>query len=264
MEEVLEYSTYIVAGIVGGIVNTMAGGASIFILSLLIFFGMPANVANGTNRLGMLVQNMTGSYTFYKHGLLNVKEATFYAIPTLLGALVGAFVATDLSAKAMELIIGSMMVVLLVLTLWKPKVAAQKFAAPGAPTKNKGQFFIIFLTMGFYGGFIQAGLGLMMMVVLARFANLSVVRGNAIKMAITMVYTFPVLLIFIWNDQVDWPAAIALAVGQVIGTAIAGKFLTHSKKATKIVEGLLIAMIVLSIVRMFHLVELAERLLHNL
>ena len=109
------------AGFLAGIVNTLAGGASIFTLSTLLFFGLPATVANGTNRLGILVQNLTGAYTFHREGKLDLKGSLRFLIPSLLGAIIGAWQATDIEAETLELVVGLLMTGVLILMLFNPK-----------------------------------------------------------------------------------------------------------------------------------------------
>ncbi len=259
----LIYLTYLLVGIVAGVVNTLAGGASILILSILLFMGMPANIANGTNRLGILVQNLTGSSTFYRSGLLDLQASLKYIIPSVLGAVFGAMVATDIDQKTLEIFVGIVMVFMLIPTIFKFQSKKNPFLKYQHKPLFKVINFIIFLLIGFYGGFVQAGIGLIIMVVLPQISRLSLIRGNAVKMAIILLYTIPVMGIFILNGQIDWWVAIWLAVGQIAGTWLAGKFAVNHPSANKWVRFLLIFMVSVSIIKMFGVVEAVVALANN-
>ncbi|MBT28694.1 MAG: hypothetical protein CMO01_03455 [Thalassobius sp.] len=261
--ELLIYFCYLLVGIVAGVVNTLAGGASVLILSILLFMGMPANIANGTNRLGILVQNFTGTSTFYKSGLLDVQGSLKYIIPSVIGAIGGAMIASDIDQDTLEIFVGVIMTFMLIPIIFKPQGKKSAFYK----NKDKKGFkilnFVIFLLIGFYGGFVQAGIGLIIMVVLPQISNLSLIKGNAVKMAIIFIYTVPVMLVFIINGQVDWWVAIWLAIGQVLGTRIAGKFVVNHPQANKWVRVLLICMVSVSIIKMFGIVDIVLATLDN-
>lgn len=250
MQEALQYFLFLVVGILAGIVNTLAGGASVFILSTLLFFGVPANIANGTNRLGIFVQNLAGTITFQKSGLLDIPSSLIYVIPAIIGAIVGAWIATDISQQSLEYIMAGVMAITLYPILKKPNSSAK--ANFLSKKKSTVLTILLFFAIGFYGGFIQAGIGLLIIVALSKVVNLSIIRSNAIKMLIILIYTLPVFIIFIYNDLVDWPIAIWLAVGQVIGTSLAAKFFVKHPKANIWVKWLLVSMIVIAIVKIIN------------
>ncbi|WP_044209094.1 sulfite exporter TauE/SafE family protein [Flammeovirga sp. OC4] len=253
----LEYTSiiaYIITGIVAGIVNTLAGGGSLFTLSLLMFLGMPVGIANGTNRLGILFQNFTGAYTFHKNKLLDIPSSLKYLIPSLIGAVFGALTVADIDEETLQYVIGTLMVLMLI-PIFKGGESSQTFAMK-VGQKPKFQYWrdnIIFFAIGFYGGFVQAGIGIMILVGVSKLGKMTLIRANAIKMLIIATYTLPVFIVFLLKGQVVWIAAILLAIGQVIGTWFAGKFASGSEKANTFIKWLLVSMVVISILKMFHL-----------
>ncbi len=254
MQEILQYFLFFWVGVLAGIVNTLAGGASVFILSTLLFFGVPATIANGTNRLGIFVQNLAGTVTFARSGLLHIPSSLIYVIPAIAGASVGAWVATDIDQETLELI----MAIVMGATLY-PILRKSKTPAIQGMQKGKGNpilLVLLFFAIGFYGGFIQAGIGLLIIVALSRVVRLSLVRSNAIKMLIILIYTLPVFIIFMYNDLVDWPIAIWLAIGQVVGTALAARYFVHHPKAGVWVKWLLVAMILIAIIKIIDWVKI--------
>ena len=249
---IIEYLTYLLmfgAGFLAGIVNTLAGGASIFTLSTLLFLNMPVGLANGTNRLGILLQNLTGSYTFQQNGLLDVPSSMRFVLPSLVGAIVGALIAVDIEQDALEIVVGLLMTGVLFLVLFNPK---RKYKIGSKPQKmNRWVNMLMFFAIGCYGGFVQAGIGIVILVALFRGSNYNLLKGNAVKMFIIFLYTIPVFLIFVINDQVAWVFAILLAVGQIAGTWFTGKYLVKHPKANIWVRWVLILMIILSIIKSF-------------
>ncbi|MEH0157710.1 sulfite exporter TauE/SafE family protein [Limibacter armeniacum] len=249
MENLFEMTAYVLAGVVAGLVNTLAGGGSIFTLSLLFFLGMPAHIANGTNRLGILVQNISGSYTFQKSGLLDIQASMHYVVPSLIGALVGASVATDIEADLLEMVVGGLMIFMLVGVLFEPK--QKKNMVGVGRNKNHWLQSLFFLGVGFYGGFVQAGIGILIIVAFSFTSSIGMIRSNAIKMLIIAIYSLPVFCIFIYKGQVAWLAAILLAVGQLIGTWVAGKYVAKRPGVNKLVKWVLVVMILATIFKTF-------------
>ncbi|ANQ51064.1 sulfite exporter TauE/SafE family protein [Flammeovirga sp. MY04] len=243
---------YITTGIIAGIVNTLAGGGSLFTLSLLMFIGMPVGLANGTNRLGILFQNVTGTYTFKKSNLLDIPSSMKYVIPSLLGAIVGALTVSDIDEKILQYIIGTLMLLMLYPILNENKKGVNlKVTATQKPQYTFWRDNIIFFCIGFYGGFVQAGIGIMILVSVSNLGKMTLIRANAIKMLIIAAYTLPVFIVFVIKGQVVWLAALLLAVGQVLGTWFAGKIASKSDKVNIFIRWLLVTMVVISIFRMF-------------
>lgn len=212
----------IVVGIFCGYINTLAGSGSFISLPLLMFLGLPANVANGTNRIGILFQNLVSSRSFYKIKMLPLGFALKLAIPSVAGAILGAQIAVDIDPELMEKIIGIIMLAMLFFIFLKPK---KWLKSHHEETKLhvKPWYYIVFFLIGIYGGFIQAGVGIFLLAVLVLAAEFDLVRANAIKVFINLIFTPFALIIFILNNQIDYIAGLILAVGNMIGALIATK-----------------------------------------
>ena len=249
------YPIFFMAGLLAGIVNTLAGNGSVFTLSLLLFTGMPAGLANGTNRVGALVQCIVSVFTFRKSSkfkpLLN--ESLWLMIPTILGTVIGANFALQVSDELLMRIIGYLMVFMLGIVLLKPK---RWLIETVAREDNKSVLnFIIFFGIGWYAGFIQMGMGILFLAALVLLSKYSIIDANFIKIIICAVLLLPALFIYIYNGQVEWKPAIALALGQGVGGWLATKFALENKSAAKWVRLLLIVMISLAIVKIFNIHE---------
>jgi len=214
MDELTKWIILAGGGLVAGIVNTLAGGGSLLTVPLLVFMGLPATTANGTNRIGVLFQNLVSTLRFRKEGLDGIRGAMPILVPILIGALIGATVASRMSAEIFRQVFGVAMIALLFPMLRPPRSpgADGEPLAPRSRTLNA----VIFFAIGFYGGAIQAGVGLFMIAALSR-SGLDLVRANSIKVVVIGALTAVAVPIFILHDQVDWPLASALVVGFAIG-----------------------------------------------
>lgn len=251
--EIVQYLLYLLAGIGAGVMNTLAGGGSMFVMSVLLFLGVPSNMANGTNSLGILVQNFTGAVTFYKGGFLDVKKAVFYGVPAVIGAFLGSMVATFIEEGILDWVVCGLMLFALFFLI--KDLVVKKPAKPAFPVNQKKSTvrsaieIIIFLFAGFQAGFVQAGMGVMLIIILNAFTALSIVRVNAIKMVIIGFFSIPVFAVFASEGLILWPAAIALAVGQVFGTWLTSRFFLGNKKIGLVTDWIVIVVVIISITK---------------
>lgn len=200
-------------GMIAGFVNTLAGGGSLLTVPLLVFMGLPATTANGTNRIGVLFQNVISTLRFRRSGFDGLGEAMPLLLPVLIGSAIGATVASRLSAEVFRQIFGIAMIGLLYPMLRPPRPKGPDAAhPPRSPLHNA----LIFFAIGLYGGAIQAGVGLFLIAALAR-SGLDLVRASAIKVVIIGSLTLVAVPVFVLHRQVDWSLASALVVGFGVG-----------------------------------------------
>lgn len=203
-------------------------------LPLLMFMGLPANVANGTNRVAILLQNVVGVTSFKRQKVFTLNEGIWLAVPAVIGSLIGAALAVNLNDIIMTRVIGGLLVFMFFLILFKPDVWIKGQAGL---IHSKPSFWqvVIFFGIGIYGGFIQAGVGFFLLAGLVLGAGFDLVKANAIKLLIVLIYTPFALAIFIWNDQVNWTAGLILAIGNMLGAFIASRFaVSWGAKAVRI------------------------------
>ena len=208
-------------GIVAGIINTLAGGGSLLTLPLLIFMGLPGAVANGTNRIAIFCQNIFAIRGFSKRGVMPLQLALLCTPPALLGSWLGANLAISLDDQVFKRILALIMVGVLIFTAIDPmKRFRQEDVQFGL--WRKVLIVITFFGVGVYGGFVQAGVGFLIITALL-IHGLDLVRINAIKVFVIFAYTFVALGVFIYHGQVDYSLGFALAAGNSIGGIIGPK-----------------------------------------
>lgn len=243
------YPVVILAGTAAGFINTLAGSGSLLTLPLLIFMGLPANVANGTNRIGILLQSAVAVSSFKRKKVFEWKDGVWLTIPAGIGALVGAWVAVDLNEQLMSRIIGGLLVFMFFMILLKPEKWLGNNALD-SPIKITPLRVLIFLFIGFYGGFIQAGVGFFLLAGLVLGAGMDLLKANAIKVLVTFAFTVLALAIFIVNNQVDYVLGLIMGIGNMLGAWVA----THVavKQGTKFIRWFLLAtVLVFSVKLMF-------------
>jgi len=211
------------AGFLCGFINTLAGSGSLITLPLLMFMGLPANVANGTNRIAILMQNIVGVSSFKQQKVFTFKEGIWLAIPAVIGSVIGASFAVNINEKIMTQVIGGLLVVMFFLIIFKPEIWIKGKAGLITARPSLLQI-IIFFGIGLYGGFIQAGVGFFLIAGLVLGAGFDLVKTNAIKLFIVLCYTPFALIVFILNDQVDYKAGLILGIGNMIGAFVASRF----------------------------------------
>jgi uncharacterized membrane protein YfcA len=210
-------------GVAAGWLNVMAGGGSMLSVPAMLLFGLPGEVANGTNRIAILAQNVVAVLAFRQRGYEQPLLGLSLGLATLPGALVGAFAGAQLSGERFEVVLVVVMVISLLL-MWRQSgekaVARPGDAAQGAPAMSRPRLLAGHLCMvgvGFWGGLIQIGVGFVLMPVLHRVLRFDLVRVNQYKVLIVLIYTLPALVIFATQAEVLWMAGLALALGNATG-----------------------------------------------
>lgn len=216
------YLAVIAAGFGAGFINTLAGSGSLITLPLLIFLGLPPTVANGTNRVGVLFQNIISTESFRRKKVLDGRGGVMLSVPAILGSLVGAQIAVNLNEETMQQVIGVLMIVMLVVILIRPKRWLQ-----GTLERLEGRpsfwQLVLFFGIGVYGGFIQAGVGIFLLAGLVLSVGYNLVRANPVKNFIVLLFTISALIVFQRNGQVDWIIGLILAIGNSLGAWVAAR-----------------------------------------
>ena len=242
------YPAVILVGFLAGFINMLAGGGSALSLPLLHFLGLPINVANGTNRIAILLQNVVGTKGYHREKVLDIRKGFILGIAAVLGAVPGALFAISLNEIVMRRVVGGVLIVMLILVVFKPGLWL-KSQTGKISSSNKVVGFIIFFLIGAYGGFIQAGVGFFLLAGLVLFEGLDLIRSNAIKVFLILLYTPIALLIFILNHQVDYKLGLLLAAGNMTGAWIGSKIAVSW--GPKFIRWILILALSVSILKLF-------------
>ncbi|MCR9161708.1 MAG: sulfite exporter TauE/SafE family protein [Nannocystaceae bacterium] len=211
---VATWAVLAVGAALAAIVNTMAGGGSMLVIPLMIAVGLPPSVANGTLRVGVLVQSMTSVATFHRRGERHYGFVASLALPVVLGAGAGTYCATLLDDAMLLPIIGALLAGWAVVLLLRPQRFLEPTGEPRPPTLGVA---LAAVGVGFYGGFLQVAVGFPLLALLTMGVGLTAVRANVVKVGLVMVYTLVSLPIFAAAGDVAWAEGAALALGSILG-----------------------------------------------
>ena len=236
------------AGLFAGFVNTMAGGGSLLTLPLLIFLGLPPATANGTNRIAIIVSVSSATLGFRSKNINTFPLSIYLGIAAFFGALIGSRIAVEIDGLLFNKILAIIMIVVVVLMVFKPNYKA---ALLQARTTGKTLIWsmVAFFFIGIYGGFINAGIGFIIMLFLNYVNKLDLVRVNATKVTLVLIYTTAALATFILSGHIDLKYGIALAVGNAAGAFFASRYAV--KKGEGVIKTVMMVMVVAMSVKLW-------------
>ena len=220
-----QWSSYLLlfgVGSVAGVLNVVAGGGSFLTLPVLIFLGLPPTLANGTNRVGVVLQNVVAVWSFRRHGMIDWSYLLWAALPAMVRAVLGSWVALRVGDELFQNILVFLMVAVTLWTLWDPLKKTQLKASGSSQTPVVAVLVAGFFLSGVYGGFVQAGVGFLILATTS-LAGLDLVRGNAVKVLSVLCFGVVSLGMFAWQDKVDWWIGLALGTGMALGGLVGVK-----------------------------------------
>lgn len=207
-------------GITASIINMMAGGGSNLVLPLLMMFGLPPDIANGSNRVGIFFQSLAGIRSFYRADRLPTHDLRQILLPTVIGGLAGAGLASVLPNTVLKPALLASVLAVAALTFFKPNLLiVPEGAVPQTVAATRGARALLFLT-GVYGGFVQASAGFLLLPLMTGLLHYDLMRANALKILCTLVFTTVSLLVFMSQGKIWWSVALVLAAGNTIGSII--------------------------------------------
>jgi len=215
-----ELSILAASGLVAGLMNAVAGGGSLITLPALMLMGIGAAEANATNRIAVAAQTLTATHGFHRAGALPWEQVRRHLVPTAIGAGIGAWIATEVPDQVMEpLILGVLVTVGVVMVVRRTDGSSDE--PNQAETQESSWFETLLMGLtGLYGGFLQAGLGLVFLAALMGIMGLDPLRANGVKAALLMALTAVALTVFSFADMLHWTPGLVVAGGSVIGSII--------------------------------------------
>ncbi len=236
------------AGLAAGFINVVAGGGSAITLPVLIFLGLDSATANGTNRVGILIQNISAVYSFKKEKYSQFGLSLKLSLFTLPGAVFGALIAISVGDDLFNKILAVIMIGIMITLILPPKKV--NYEDESNHRGSVAAFLVLFAT-GFYGGFIQVGIGFLMMAVLHTMMKLRLLIVNMHKVFIILINTIPALLVFMIAGHVNWKLGLSLAAGNALGGWWAAK--AQVKKGENFIKVFLIITMMLMSLKLFGL-----------
>jgi uncharacterized membrane protein YfcA len=249
---ITEIIIIILAGILAGFINTLSGGGSVINLTLLILLGLPANIANGTNRISIFFQTLSSVTSFTRQKMFDSLRPLWLGIPATIGSIVGAWIAVDVNEKIIEIAMAVAMIIMVFFLFYKPDKWMKENSTLLVKKLRWWQFAILFL-VGFYGGFIQVGVGYFLLMALVLGVGWDLVKANAVKNLIVFLYAIFALLVFMVNGQVQYIIGLVLSAGSIIGAWIASYLAV--RKGAGFIRAVIVASVILTILQITGLID---------
>lgn len=208
------------AGLVAGVLNTLAGGGSLLVVPMLIFAGLPETTANGTSRIALVFQNATAVTSYARAGQLDWRAAARVLPPLLVGAGLGAYAGASLADELFRDILAWVMLAVALLVIFDPQRRMRREVVGAEDSRRRlgrWQLWLVFVGVGAFGGMIQAGVGFLVLGALTLLAGMDLVRANALKVLLILAYTPLALGMFVLEGKVDWLLGLMVAGGQALG-----------------------------------------------
>lgn len=245
------YLLVIIGGILAGFVTTLAGLGSVLTLYILMeVVGLDGDIANGTNRLGIMAMSLMAVPTFYKGGHLNLRKSWPILLALFVGSIGGVIVAVSIDNTAFKDVFKYLLIVMLFIVCLNPK----KWIRDTDHNHKMSYWMLpVLVAIGFYAGFIQVGTSVLLVVFLALVGKYSLVDASGIKLMAFGLYTAFCIAIFAYSGKISWELGGVLAIGEGIGAYGAARVATTYPKANSIVRYLLITMLLVAIIQMFEL-----------
>lgn len=245
----------LVSGIFVGIINTLGGGGSVITMALFMAMGMPVAVANGTNRIAVVMQNFSATIAFMRKNMLDIKSSLLLGVPTVLGTIAGSLLAIDVSETTFKICLSVVLAIILIyLILDRNKVPDNE----GHKLKIRWWHYMLFFLVGFYGGYIYIGLGFLILAVTIWTMRLDIVTANVLKGCVIFISMPFALAVFMYNGQVDYMAGLLHGVGNILGAIVASHWAVSW--GVKFVKWFTLAIIVVSFIDLMGWISLQTML----
>ena len=234
-------------GALAGFLNVLSAGGSMLTLPVLMFMGLDAASANGTNRVGIVLQNIIAVWRYRRYGHRYWRLGLLLSVPAVVGAVFGAWAAVHVGDDFFRWVLilvmaGASAIMLLpspaLLRTTRLEVSGLRWPVLAA-----------MLAIGFYGGFIQVAVGILFIVLLYRVLGIDLVQVNALKVMVVLVYMVPALGIFVATGNVAWSYGLVLAAGSMAGAWLAVQ-VTLGPSGTILIQRFTLAVIAVIMVKL--------------
>ena len=229
-------------GLFAGVVNTLAGGGSLVTLPVLILFlGLDEATANGTNRLMVIVAAIVASYGYKSKGISTHPYGLYFGIAATFGAIIGAKIAIDIDGDTFKRFLAIIMITVGLIIVFRSK----SIASLNLPERLSGKYLVAaligFFFIGIYGGFLQAGVGIIIMLLLTQVSRLSLVRTNSVKAFSVFFYSIAAVLIFALDGKIIWMVGLWMVLGSIVGAWLSSRWSVD--KGDKVIRITLLIMV---------------------
>jgi uncharacterized membrane protein YfcA len=229
------------AGLIGGALNSLAGGGSFIVFPALLAAGVPPVLANASNTYAALPGYISGTVGFWPAMRGHRDRLVLYSIVGLIGGWLGAELLLRVSNEEFERVVPWLILFAVALFAFGGRInawIAERAAGRGARAGAAVLVMILGLVC-IYGGFFNAGLGILLLAFLALAGMTDIHAMNGLKMWIAAVVAVVAVARFVIGGSIDWYHGTIALVGVTIGSYVAARLAPLIPQA--IIRGLVIA-----------------------
>jgi uncharacterized protein len=232
-------------GLLVSFIGSMVGSAGLINIPFLIFMGLPPHIAVATHRVGAVGLQLGALVRFIKSKEIDWRYVGGFSLMALIAAPLGAMLLIKTDAAVLKhIIIFIMLFVLLLMVLNKDIGLENKEVSKPKKVLGHVLYFFVLIWQAFFGG----GTATMFFYVMMFFFGMSINRANATVKIPGLVLGAITLTIFIINDMINWPYAIAMFLGMLIGGYIG--IHTALKKGNAWVKALFMIFVLASAIKL--------------
>jgi len=209
----------LVAAALGGAINSIAGGGTLLTFPAIVALGVPPLVANATSTVALWPGTL-GSLWGYRHEVADSRAWLIrFTLPSLLGGILGAWLLLHTGAERFARIVPFLVLAATILFMVQaPLMRRLRGRQEAHPAAAPAGFFLAWqFGVGVYGGYFGAGIGILMLAVLGLMGLTNIHQMNGLKNWGGLCINLVAAAMFAASGIVDWPLALAMACGGLIG-----------------------------------------------
>jgi uncharacterized protein len=216
------------AGAAAGLINTVVGSGTLITFPTLLALGVPPVTANISNTVGLAPGSLSGAWATGRELTGERRRVLWLGTASLLGGIAGALLLLWLPSSAFDTIVPVLIGIGCVLVVLQPFISgrlAVRRARLGLGGSVHGPIalWLAVALVGIYGGYFGAAQGVLLIAILGIGLAEPLLKINAIKNVLATIANAIAGVVFVLVSEVNWPAAIAIAVGSVLGAQVGGR-----------------------------------------
>jgi hypothetical protein len=209
-----------VTGLVAGFVDSIAGGGGLLVLPVLLSFGLPPQLALGTNKLQATCGSGSAAWHYARYKIVSVRECGPGVFSTIIGAIGGTLLVQHLDAAFLKHIIPILLLAIAAYMLLQPQLGAEDLR----PRLRSGLFYpVVGLALGFYDGFLGPGTGTFWTMALMLGLGFNLTKATGYTKVMNFASNVASLVFFALGGQVLYAVGVVMGIGQLLGARVGSR-----------------------------------------
>ena len=218
----------VLAAVLAGAVNALAGGGTLITYPALLAFGVPPVAANATSTVALVPGSLSAFWGFRRDAAADRGELLWMALPSLAGGVIGALLVLWVGNRAFARVVPWLIFGATALFLAQVPLKRWLDRRIGVGVGRRRALQVVMqLAIAVYGGFFGAAMGILMLAMLGLVGQDNLSRMNGLKNFAAVCINGVAAVTFFVAGQVRWPLSLAMMVGAVTGGYLAARLSRH-------------------------------------